>query len=224
MKEESRKIAEHSPALHLAILTLLCCGPSTCARSSDNPLSQSSDKSQGQMADKPKSHVSDGPQGEVGNKPQAQSPIEPQRDVSDKLQSQVRIVAIPADARVFLGPASLRASVKNPMYGFKTHELFVGSKYLRGDAPLTVDLPPGNYQLGLATRAITDEARAFKKKWSSTPGETWISGSMFLSKSRVKDVIEMVVKDRQLLMVGKICKITVKAGQPQDLRIALFDF
>ena len=41
---------------------------------------------------------------------------------------------------------------------------------------------------------------------------------MFLSKSRVKDVIEMVVKDRQLLMVGKICKITVKAGQPQDLQ------
>ncbi|MFC1791359.1 hypothetical protein ACFL0I_02705 [Gemmatimonadota bacterium] len=129
--------------------------------------------------------------------------------------------SVPTGVRVFIGPGNLSESVPHPSWGFNMDELLIGSEHQKGETPLELDLPAGEYQVGVSTKEITEEARAFFEE-HGTPGV--LQGCMSVRRPGAKERLVFVVREGELIMVAKVLSVTIATAESLLVEFSLFDF
>ena len=147
--------------------------------------------------------------------------------IEESKSSKLSISSIPEESKVFIGPKNLSSSVEHPGYGFNTPELLVGEKYLKGKTPISIDVEPGSYQIGVITNDVPEWVQ---KDIISKPSRglvmTMIEG--FTSRTRADNPNEsliFIVKNKKVIRAGKIYILKIKPNEEKKLEIKdLFKF
>jgi hypothetical protein len=139
--------------------------------------------------------------------------------------TRITVVSPVEGVAVYIGPATLGASVPNEALGFNTPEILVGSEYSRGTPPVTLAVEPGEHWVAVMTRDVPPE---IQRRYGSSGGSglAVMEGCMTLSSpTNPGEEIVLVTRNSAIVWGGKLLKVSVAANEEKRLEVAdLFAF